>query len=149
MLRMKKVACLQLLMLLLGFPAMSQACTCAAELALDEALSKSDSVFVGKVNRIEQTVFQDAPFFKIHFNVKEKFKGKNFEHSILRIDRKTTIYTPLSEASCGYQFKSKKHYLVFASKASNGLYVTTLCTRTRLKDEAQKNGDLKLLRKEN
>lgn len=123
-----------------------EACTCGSGRgpACQEAWSEStDAVFLGRVEKIEssQVKTNNIPGamsrtimggqLKVTVVVEEGYRG---------VSAKTIqVYTPQSDAACGYSFQQGKRYLVFASKAEDEQLMVSLCSATRPAEYAKED----------
>lgn len=110
------------------------ACSCAVEAGVtkqervQEAFSQANTVFAGKVVDLEDPpspVNNRMDPITVSFNVPEAWKGSQAKTQ--------EVTTPLSSASCGYEFQAGKEYLVYASEDMEVL----LCGETKLLSEAK------------
>ena len=93
-----------------------------------EALAKSEAVFAGKVvavSGLPPSGYNSTDPRVVAFKVSAVWKGPSYETMF--------ITTPLSGASCGFDFIEGKSYIVYAW---NGVDVL-LCSRTKLSDNAR------------
>lgn len=104
------------------------ACDCVPSGSPIQEADASESVFVGKVETIEQ----GKENYVVVLKVSKRWKGD--------LSPEITVYTPLHEASCGFKFEKGKEYLVY-SKKENGLPMVTICSRTKLLSQAQEDLD--------
>jgi hypothetical protein len=108
----------------------ARACSCLVPPPPREALDQADAVFVGTVAGIRR----EEGAYVVRFRVDHRLKGS--------ADREVTVRTAESSAACGYYFRERKQYLVYAHATEEGLGVS-LCSRTaRVADAAE---DLKAL----
>jgi hypothetical protein len=90
------------------------ACQCGPEL-ICEAFSRAESVFIGKVEKIESYKDEIAyPKIKVVFSVEKTFKGKN----------EKLVSADFSQGDCGNVFSAGERYFVYKYK------VTRICNRT-------------------
>lgn len=108
-------------------PQQSQACTCLPPPPPARAVAEAAAVFVGQVISFEEFPAQYERLAR--FSVQRAWKGLSGE-----VD---SIYTPFSEASCGYDFEVGETYLVYAFIDERGRMMTHLCSRTRPASFAQ------------
>ncbi|MGB3632620.1 MAG: hypothetical protein WA982_01120 [Rubrobacteraceae bacterium] len=115
-------------------PDRAYACSCAFEAGVtkqervQEAFSQANAVFAGKVVDLEDPpspVSSSMDPITATFDVSEAWKGSQAKTQ--------KITTPLSEASCGYEFQAGKAYLVYASEDMEVL----LCGETKPLSEAK------------
>lgn len=104
------------------------ACSCATPADPIQAADASNSVFVGKVVMLDSSEKNLIATLR----VSKRWKGD--------LDPELTVYTALSEASCGFKFEKGKDYLVYAEK-KDGLLHVSQCSRTKLLAEAKEDLD--------
>lgn len=94
--------------------------------AVGAALGQSDAVFVGTVVEIQT----ESRWRKtISFEIESIWKGK--------LQSRIMITTGSGNADCGFPFELGEIYLVYASKGSETVPSTNICTRTRRFREAR------------
>ena len=106
----------------------THACSCVPPPSPQEALAKSEAVFAGKVVAVSGLPpggYNSTDPRVVAFKVSAVWKGPSYETMF--------ITTPLSGASCGFDFIEGKSYIVYAW---NGVDVL-LCSRTKLSDNAR------------
>ena len=103
----------------------AEACSCA-ELGVEEAIAGAHAIFEGVVDSSE--VDDAADVRVVRFAVTQAWRGVSTE--------RVEVHTHASEAACGYSFEVGRAYLVYASRASDDGLRVSLCSRTRLMDEA-------------
>lgn len=116
-------------------PDRAYACSCAVEAGVtkqervQEAFSQANAVFAGKVTGVEDpppsSVVSSADPVTVTFDVSEAWKGVQAET--------LEITTPMSGASCGYEFKAGEEYLVYAPEDME----IWLCGETKLLSDAK------------
>lgn len=109
-------------------PEEAAACDCVPPKDPIQAADASSAVFVGKVVMLDQ----GKDNWIATLQVKQRWKGD--------LDQELTVYTALSEASCGFKFEKGKDYLVYAVK-KDGLLQVSFCSRTKLLSEAKEDLD--------
>ncbi len=122
-------------------PERAYACSCAVEAGvtkqerIQEAFSRATAVFAGEVTGIEDpppsSVASSADPVTVTFDVSEAWKGAG--------NGTREITTPMSGASCGYEFQSGEEYLVYAPKNME----VWLCGETKPLSDAR--ADLEVL----
>jgi Tissue inhibitor of metalloproteinase len=110
------VCSLLLLSLLAAEPAF--ACSCIEPPPPQEAAQQAAAVFSGTVVSVTQVGNQQ----EVRIRVESVWKGAKCGE--------ITIYTPLDEAACGFNFQTGLNYLVYAER-QQGKLTTNLCTRTK------------------
>ena len=105
------------------------ACSCLPAKSAAQELEQSTAVFSGKVIKIKRhkqagNIFNSV---EVIFSVQKAWKG---------VKKKTvSVFTSSNSAACGFNFKEKQTYLVYASGQVEGNLSTTICSRTKsLKD---------------
>lgn len=117
-----------ILLFILALPVNLIACSCYIDYGpvTIKNYNNSEYIISGKaikviINQKEETDKQR----QIEFQIDEKFKGK--------IDsKKVTIYTALSDASCGLFINENEEWVIYAYM-QDGVISTNLCTRSKLK----------------
>lgn len=109
-------------------PNTSYACSCVVPGTAKEELKESAAVFSGKVINIAAEnkfmLFQSsADPIAVTFEVQEWWKGN--------VQKKVTVYTAKSSASCGFEFALNNKYLVYANEV-DGTFKVSVCSRTAL-----------------
>ncbi|HEY9604053.1 MAG TPA: DUF6174 domain-containing protein [Allocoleopsis sp.] len=122
---MKKILLLGTSLFLLGANAV-MACKCAPTTP-QQSLERSNAVFSGKVIEIDKSS-NPSESNRVTFEVSKTWKGTN--------QKKLTITTSSSSASCGYSFEAGKEYLVYASSQDNKLQ-TGSCSGTKALSDAR------------
>ena len=115
------------------------ACSCLPPNDLAHEVESSAAVFSGKVIDVKKHDRSVTPFWQVEviFEVNKSWKGA---------DKKiVSIFTSSGSASCGYNFKTGRSYLVYASGNADGLLNTTICNRTKRLSKARE--DIKMLEK--
>lgn len=134
------------------------ACECVPLKSMPDELSNSELVFIGKVLRIktpksakltgksgvsiegqEITGIYLAAQTNIRFKVIQKFKGTFSSQYVM-------VATSSGCCDCGFLFEKNTEYLVYAYKNKEGRLETSVCTRTKLKNQAEE--ELKQLQTE-
>ena len=108
-----------ILVLLLASP-VALACSCLPPPPISEALKASD--FVVHVRCLSFAVASEDTRVG-QFEIIKTFKGD-------RLDRSCSIETPISSASCGFDFIAGNEYLVYGW-ILDGVLRTNICTRTK------------------
>ena len=132
-------------------------CSCGSELSVKEEFNNQKLIVSGRIISSElvavdstgKVVVQDERnFYKFQFRryqliIQEVYKGQFSQDTI-------TIYSKVSDASCGYYFETDKSYLVYGIDnevlqieeppqlpSGKNLIWTHLCTRTKEYDEKE------------
>jgi hypothetical protein len=125
-------------MLLLIFicpPRAVQACSCAPfpddlEKAVTMAYALADAVFLGDAMTMRKRFLGTLPQREVTFSVRDRWKGS--------IPETTLVRTNIGEIGCGYNFKKRNSYLVFAYWDPQGQYFTTsFCDLNRTEAKAK------------
>jgi hypothetical protein len=112
-------------------PAAVYACSCATspspEIQVKKALERDTSIFAGRVTEViqppEKEMMSSADLVQVNFEVSTVWKGE--------LEKKTTVYTAMSSASCGYEsFQVGQAYIVTAVEKSEKLE-TNVCDLTK------------------
>jgi hypothetical protein len=130
------LSCLLLSMMSIFLPSEVLACSCVKPLSVEEQMSHSDTVFVGRVLEVEAS---KANTKAVRFEVSEIWKGAE--------EAQIIIYTGSGGGDCGISFTEGTEYLVYAQTSTmygdKELLVTIICDRTR--PLIQANEDLTVL----
>jgi hypothetical protein len=111
-------------------PDCAYACSCMVPRPVERELADSSAVFSGEVIDVEKR----PQVSTVTFRVSKLWKGKQQETR--------TVSTPSSDAACGYPFKERREYLVYAHGKEESLK-DNVCGRTKLLSEA--SADLRVL----
>jgi hypothetical protein len=100
-----------LVLIFLWPPQAAQACSCMAfpddfEMAVATAYARADFVFFGDVTAMRRTFLGSLQQREVTFSVRDRWKGS--------IPDTTLVRTNIGEIACGYDFKKRNSYLVFA-----------------------------------
>ncbi len=106
--------------MMLAINANAYACSCAPPPPPQKALADSAAVFVGTVESIECEEGTKTVVLVVETAWKGVADGKG----------KLIVRTSSSGAACGFGFRERESYLVYAGRDDAGLS-TNLCTRTR------------------
>ena len=115
----------------------SLACTCAPAKSAGQELERATAVFSGKVIEIRRHGQAEDIFGRVEvvFRVGRAWKGVE--------SRTLSVFTSAQSAACGYGFREKRTYLVYAHGNAGGRLSTGICSRTRrLKDAGEDLDDL-------
>jgi hypothetical protein len=114
-----------LLATIIAQPRPAFACSCMIPGPPEEALEQAAVVFAGRVVQARRApaggAVNTADLLPYTFEVSEVWKGQ--------VNSTFTIGSPMSSASCGYEFVLEEEYIVYAYEAE-GVLQTGLCTRT-------------------
>ena len=111
-------------LLFLGDAKQVAACTCIPH-SVEEAVDRADAVFAGRVMFIGRDVDIQAVYGTqnlVGFWVNEVWKGP--------VRGLMYVTANPNESSCGFNFRTGREYLVYASESSVG-YSTGLCSGTK------------------
>ena len=107
-------------------PAEVRACSCA-QLSPEQAFDQADLVFEGRITEVLQD--QGEMVDAAAFHVTQAWKGVDQENVVVR--------GPSSSSMCGVGFAVGATFFVYATRANaNAPAETTMCSRTRLADDA-------------
>lgn len=109
-----------ILILLMAATPLAEACSCISAPAISVALAQSDFVIHG---RCVSFSIKSATLRVARFEVMRLFKGKIRKRIV-------EISTGINSASCGFSFVAGNYYLVYGN-ADDGLFGTSICTRTK------------------
>lgn len=115
-------------------PQAAEACSCMAfpndlEKAVAMAYARADAVFLGDAIAIRNTYLGILRQREVTFSVRERWKGS--------ISDTTLVRTNVGEIACGFKFKKRNSYLVFAYwDQQRQDYTTSFCDLTRAEAEA-------------
>ena len=116
-------------------PGWALACTCMAysddpEIAVTQAFSQAHVVFLGEVTTIRNKGSLFVKTRQVIFSVKETWKGSAGDEVM--------VNTNDGEIACGYPFRARRTYLVFAHRGeSRGVLTTSLCDLNRTQSKAR------------
>jgi hypothetical protein len=122
------------------------ACSCMRSGSPCQEAWRTDAVFAGRVVGLTEVVEQrdrgdglmyDMWNFRVRMRVTEAFRGD--------MKDAVDVFTPASEAACGYGFSVNRSYLVYAYwHKANKRWEASICSRTRPLEQASE--DLAYLR---
>ncbi|MCB9134461.1 MAG: hypothetical protein H6636_03485 [Anaerolineales bacterium] len=121
-----------------AFPRPTYACSCVAPGTPLQELANVDAVFIGKVMggganpiyTLQNYLAQYVPFLRNNANGSRRYSFYVVQ-SWKGVDQNAiTIQTGSGDADCGYTFTPTQDYLVYARRAANGNYTTSICSRT-------------------
>lgn len=130
-----------LALFLLCAPQAANACSCMPfpndlEKAVAMAYARADVVFLGDVTAMRSTFLGILRQREVTFSVRERWKGS--------ISDKTFVRTNNGEIACGFNFKKRNSYLVFAYRDQQRQHLTTsFCDLNRT--EAAATGAIRVL----
>lgn len=101
-------------------------CSCETKSNVEKAFQESSTVFVGRVEQIIESPLRPE-MYEVKFVLLTNYKGDDTE------GRFRVVYTPLTEALCGYAFTPGQEYVVYAT-GNPAYYKTNSCTRTAILD---------------
>lgn len=120
-------------------PSKAYACSCVQPLTVKDELSRSESVFTGRVVEVKEVRTKGYLSNSVLFETSQIWKGGS-ESQIM-------IHTGGGGGDCGYEFKKGEDYLVYANLSSmygdKEQLVTIICDRTN--ELAQAKEDLAIL----
>jgi hypothetical protein len=116
----------------------AEACSCLSVGAACQAAGEYwnvAAVFAGRVESIERLEsngrFQFLRTRSVRFRLTEPFRGVDDADG-----GEVVVHTGSGGGDCGYPFKEGREYLVYASRAGNGVLTAGICSRTRPVEEA-------------
>lgn len=130
-----------LALIILCSPQAANACSCMPfpndlEKAIAMAYARADVVFLGDVMAMRSTYLGILRQREVTFSVRERWKGS--------ISDTTLILTNVGEIACGFDFKKRNSYLVFAYWDQKRQHLTTsFCDLNRT--EAAATGAIRVL----
>jgi hypothetical protein len=116
-------------------PQAAEACMCMPfpddfEKAVATAYARADVVFLGDALAMRNTVLGSLQQREVTFSVRDRWKGSTSDTTLVR--------TNVGEIACGYKFKERNSYLVFAYWDQQlQLLTTSFCDLTRTEAEAK------------
>ncbi len=125
---------IRLLIFILVIPLNVDACSCGNLWGPVTIKDYNSSEFIISVKAIKVTIDEKEVYDKqrkIDFQIDEIYKGKIEGKSV-------TIYTALSDASCGLYVKENEEWIIWAY-IHNNVISTSLCTRSKLKQYIKEN----------
>jgi len=126
---MKKI--ILTIIFVMGFSQVASACSCRPEKSVEEAFSGANNVFTGAVIKGEVIKDEQYPYGNFEYEIKiiEGFKAAQ--------SSTITIKTKRSTASCGFNFKLGKRYLVYTYVKDEDEIWVGLCSRTKFHYEIE------------
>ena len=124
-----------LVLIFLCPPQAAEACMCMPfpddfEKAVATAYARADVVFLGDVLAMRNTFLGSLQQREVTFSVRDRWKGSTSDTTLVR--------TNIGEIACGYNFKKRNSYLVFAYWDQQlQLLTTSFCDLTRTEAEAK------------
>jgi hypothetical protein len=124
-----------LALIILCPPQAAEACMCMAfsdeiEKAVATAYARADVVFLGDALAMRNTFLGSLQQREVTFSVRDRWKGSTSDTTLVR--------TNFGEIACGYNFKKRNGYLVFAYWDQQlRLLTTSFCDLTRTEAEAK------------
>ncbi len=124
-----------LVLIFLCQPQAAEACMCMPfpddfEKAVATAYARADVVFLGDVMAMRNTFLGSLRQSEVTFSVRDLWKGSSSDTTLVR--------TNIGEIACGYKFKERNSYLVFAYwDWQLQLLTTSFCDLTRAEAEAK------------
>lgn len=122
------------LLIFLCSPQAAEACSCAPypddlEEAVTIAYAQADVVFLGDATAMHKTALGILRQREVTFSVRDRWKGS--------IADTTSVTTNIGEIACGYDFRKRNSYLVFAHWDRERQHLTTsFCDLTRIEGKA-------------
>jgi len=116
---LRATVCIASLLVLVFQPRSSDACSCTEYPTFEEARANSGAIFLGTVQWIDPV---DDWTNIVGFEASATWKGP--------YGPEISVYTPSSDASCGFTFVIGEEYLVYTLGMWNELPAVYLCWRT-------------------
>jgi hypothetical protein len=116
-------------------PQAAEACMCMPfpddfEKAVATAYARADVVFLGDAMAMRNTFLGSLQQREVTFSVRDRWKGSTSDTTLVR--------TNIGEIACGYNFKKRNSYLVFAYWDQQRQHLTTsFCDLTRTEAKAK------------
>lgn len=131
--------CLLVSIMTISIPSNAYACSCVEPVSVQDELSRSESVFSGRVLEVKEERTNRYLSNAVLFEIGQIWKGRS-ESQIM-------IHTGSGDGDCGFDFKKGEEYLVYANPSSmygnKEQLVTIICDRTN--ELAQAEEDLAIL----
>lgn len=131
--------CLFVSMMTISIPSKAYACSCVQPLTVQDELSRSETVFTGRVLEVKEERTNGYLSNSVLFETSQIWKGGSESQIMIR--------TGGGGGDCGFQFKKGEDYLVYANPSSmygdKEQLVTIICDRTN--ELAQAKEDLAIL----
>jgi len=124
-----------LALILLCPPQAAEACMCMPfpddfEKAVATAYARADVVFLGDALAMRNTFLGNLQQREVTFSVRDRWKGSTSDTTLVR--------TNIGEIACGYNFKKRNSYLMFAYWDQQRQHLTTsFCDLTRTEAKAK------------
>ncbi len=124
-----------LVLIFLWPPQAAEACMCMPfpddfEKAVATAYARADVVFLGDVMAMRNTFLGNLRQREVTFSVRDLWKGSSSDTTLVR--------TNIGEIACGYNFKKRNSYLVFAYWDQQRKHLTTsFCDLNRTEAKAK------------
>lgn len=139
---MRRWKAIQVLFVIVGafllYSTAVSACSCAPPGTPQEELNRSDAVFAGQVESIQDSLTSGfmgpGQDYDVTFDIMRVWKGP--ETDTLKVK------TSSSSASCGYSFQEGEDYLVYANEeyqVEDGDLTVSLCSRTASLENAEQD----------
>ena len=100
------------------------------EAAIALAYGQADAIFLGEVTSMRTVKLPGLKQHEVTFSVRNWWKGPGGDSISVR--------TNIGEIACGYRFRNRKTYLVFAHRDNDlGRYSTSYCDLTGTEADSQ------------
>lgn len=96
-------------------------CSCVGSRDVPSSVASADAVFTGRVIRVRNSTRDGLQIRRVTLRVDRAWKG---------VGSRTVAVMTASGSSCGFPFRRRRSYLVFASANPNGSLFTGVCDRT-------------------
>lgn len=127
--------CLFVSIMTIFIPSNAYACSCAEPISVQDELSRSETVFTGRVVEVKEERTNGYLYNAVLFETSQIWKG-GLESQIM-------IHTGGGGGDCGIQFKQGEDYLVYANPSSmygdKEQLVTIICDRTNVLAQAEED----------
>ncbi|WP_454191222.1 hypothetical protein [Paenibacillus sp. Marseille-Q7038] len=127
--------CLLVSIMTISIPSNAYACSCVEPISVQDELSRSETVFSGRVIEVKEDRANGYLSNAVLFETSEIWKGGSESQIIIR--------TGGGGGDCGYQFNKGEDYLVYANPSSmygdKEQLVTIICDRTSVLAQAEED----------
>lgn len=97
-------------------------CSCVGPRDVPSSVASADAVFTGRVVRVRNVTHGGRQLRRVTLRVDRAWKGVD--------SRTVVVITGSGGGDCGFPFRRRESYLVFAGERTDGLLGTGLCGRT-------------------
>ncbi|MCB0359381.1 MAG: hypothetical protein KDD44_07085 [Bdellovibrionales bacterium] len=110
-------------------------CQCEQPMSLEDALSESSLVAIGRVSSIKPSAIRTGKL-EVRVEILREIKRSNPELAT----SSATVYTPMSPEECGYPFRLEMDYLLYAT-GNPAYYKVLRCSKTEMLETARDDLD--------